>query len=211
MKYFDYLSDLSGILDAYRTLNEDIDDYHGNHKAPTKENGSPMHDLSNTYPDDIYSSDAARLYGHYGQNHPTDRATAAIIGAYRGRPDKPIRIYRAVPDDLTDSEKIDKYEKHKKYILKHGRLPPSIGNWPSHSEYYDHISNEIDKLKSNPESAPKVIGINRGDWVTINRKYAMEHGDSQFDGEFKILSKLVKAKDIYTNGDSIHEWGYDPA
>ena len=31
------------------------------------------------------------------------------------------------------------------------------------------------------------------------------------DGQYKIVSKKVKAKDIYTNGDSIHEWGFDPS
>lgn len=51
--------------------------------------------------------------------------------------------------------------------------------------------------------------INAGDWVTINKAYADMHGQG-FDGGYKIIKKQVKAKDIYTNGDSIHEWGYDP-
>jgi hypothetical protein len=52
--------------------------------------------------------------------------------------------------------------------------------------------------------------INRGDWVTINKDYAVSHGESVLGGEYKILSKMVKAKDIHTDGNSIHEWGYDP-
>ena len=52
--------------------------------------------------------------------------------------------------------------------------------------------------------------INVGDWVTINRAYAKGHGESALDGQYKILAKSVKARDIFTNGDSIHEWGYDP-
>jgi len=51
--------------------------------------------------------------------------------------------------------------------------------------------------------------INAGDWVTVNKAYADMHGQG-FDGGYKIIKKQVKAKDIYTNGDSIHEWGYDP-
>ena len=35
-------------------------------------------------------------------------------------------------------------------------------------------------------------------------------GESALGGKYKILSKTVKARDIFTNGDSIHEWGYDP-
>lgn len=53
-------------------------------------------------------------------------------------------------------------------------------------------------------------GINPGDWVTIVRGYAEDHGESRFDGDYKIISKMVKASDIFTNGDSIQEWGYDP-
>ena len=53
--------------------------------------------------------------------------------------------------------------------------------------------------------------IQKGDWVTINREYAKEHGEGTLNGDYKIISKKVKASDIFTNGDSIHEWGYDPS
>ncbi len=57
--------------------------------------------------------------------------------------------------------------------------------------------------------------INPGDWVTLNRKYAEDHGlrfaDTGGEGEaFRILEKTVKASDIFTNGDSIQEWGFWP-
>ncbi|MBK8168161.1 MAG: hypothetical protein IPK64_19615 [bacterium] len=51
--------------------------------------------------------------------------------------------------------------------------------------------------------------INPGDWVTISKKYAEMHGD-RFDEGSKIISMQVAASDIFTNGDSIHEWGYSP-
>lgn len=61
-------------------------------------------------------------------------------------------------------------------------------------------------------AVPKGVSdkINPGDWVTINKNYAKEHGESYFDGKYDILTKKVKASDIFTNGDSIHEWGYEP-
>ncbi len=61
-------------------------------------------------------------------------------------------------------------------------------------------------------AVPKGVSdkINPGDWVTINKNYAKEHGESYFDGKYDILTKKVKAGDIFTNGDSIHEWGYEP-
>lgn len=52
--------------------------------------------------------------------------------------------------------------------------------------------------------------IRPGDWVTISKEYAKEHGEGALKGDYKIASKMVPAADIYTNGDSIHEWGYYP-
>jgi hypothetical protein len=65
---------------------------------------------------------------------------------------------------------------------------------------YRAVSKEI------PENAK----INAGDWVTINPDYAKMHGESTLNGEYRIIKQQVKAKDIYTNGDSIHEFGFDP-
>jgi hypothetical protein len=28
--------------------------------------------------------------------------------------------------------------------------------------------------------------------------------------KFKVISMVVNAKDLYTDGNSIHEWGFDP-
>jgi hypothetical protein len=61
-----------------------------------------------------------------------------------------------------------------------------------------------------PKELPKDAKINPGDWVTIDKRYAQDHGLRNFDGNFKVLKKEVTAKDIFTNGDSIYEFGYDP-
>lgn len=52
--------------------------------------------------------------------------------------------------------------------------------------------------------------ITKGDWVTPFRGYAKEHGESQLDGKFKIIKKAVHARDLFTDGNSWLEWGYDP-
>jgi hypothetical protein len=52
--------------------------------------------------------------------------------------------------------------------------------------------------------------INPNDWVTISKDYAKLHGDSVLGGDYKIVSKEVKAKDTYTAGDSWLEWGWSP-
>lgn len=133
-------------------------EYRGSHKAPgpTGDLGSSLDNLSAVYPEDIYGSDAARLYGHYGGGSPVDAASIRVIQYHRGRPHARLRVYRAVPDDA------------------HAAV------------------------------------IHPGDWVTINRKYASEHGRGPLRGRYKILSAIVRAGDLYTNGDSIHEWGWHP-
>lgn len=57
---------------------------------------------------------------------------------------------------------------------------------------------------------PNIKQINPKDWVTINKDYAIDHGESTLRGKYKILSKIVSAKHLYNSGDSIHEWGYHP-
>lgn len=75
------------------------------------------------------------------------------------------------------------------------------------------IRNHRNKPNSNVyiyRSVPKdVVGakINEGDWVTITRSYAKEHGESNLNNNFKIIKSIVKAKDLWNNG-SINEWGY---
>ena len=54
-----------------------------------------------------------------------------------------------------------------------------------------------------------VDNINHGDWVTINKEYAKRHGDSHLDGDFVILEKKVPARELFTDGNSLHEFGYD--
>ncbi|MCK5920828.1 MAG: hypothetical protein KAG66_07795 [Methylococcales bacterium] len=74
----------------------------------------------------------------------------------------------------------------------------------------------LKRLKGNPEgivtiyrAVPDTINtINPGDWVTISENYAKDHAE---DTGWHVISEEVRAKDIYTDGDSLHEWGYHPA
>ncbi len=62
-------------------------------------------------------------------------------------------------------------------------------------------------------AVPKsVVGakIAASDWVTISRSYAALHGRSSLAGDHKIISKTVKAGELFTDGNSILEWGYWP-
>jgi len=76
------------------------------------------------------------------------------------------------------------------------------------------------KVRGNPDAevtmyraVPKdesISSINKGDWVTLSKDYAQNHGESVLGNNYKIISQKVKAKDLWTNADSIQEFGYWP-
>lgn len=51
--------------------------------------------------------------------------------------------------------------------------------------------------------------IRNGDWITLTRRYADQHGKLNIIGRYRVISKRVKAKNVYTDSNSIHEFGYD--
>lgn len=81
----------------------------------------------------------------------------------------------------------------------------------------DSIS-RIQRLRNKPNAVVEVYRavpkgvkeINEGDWVTPIRQYAKEHGEARLSEGYKILKKRVKAGDLYNDGNSIHEFGWDP-
>jgi hypothetical protein len=58
-----------------------------------------------------------------------------------------------------------------------------------------------------PEGADS---INSGDWVTLSPTYAQEHLRSNLTNGGKVISMTVPAKDLWFDGNSINEFGYDP-
>jgi hypothetical protein len=130
--------------------------YKGQHEAPMKDSGQPIHNLNGIYPDDFYSFEASRLYGD-GMDKARDARIIGQLQTFKDRPNRSVTIYRAVP-----------------------------------------------------KSVPRSAKINQGDWVTTDRQYAIEHGMGALNGNYKIISQTAKARDLFTNGDSIYELGYDP-
>ena len=100
---------------------------------------------------------------------------------------------------------------------------------PTGALYYGHASGDatdkaairiIQSARNKPDAPVKVFRaipksiqsneINPGDWITTIKSYAVQHGEGPLGGDYKILEKTVPAGDLYTNGDSIFEFGYDP-
>lgn len=183
-------------------------DYRGAHLAPDREGGAPLYDvtLNDIYPSDFYSNSGLRLYGDSSTHC---RQAWPIILACHGKPNAKVKIYRAVPKVLSKDEKIAELVKAKAAYLKTGRIPRN-SRYTNKSTYYDQLCDEIEQIERSEEKPVVKPIIQAGDWVAITKSYALEHGRSNLRGGFAVLTKTVRADQLYTSGDSMNEWGYWP-
>jgi hypothetical protein len=133
----------------YQPKDNDVS-YRGGHTAPERYEGASLDNLENIYPDDFYSPEGIR---YYTSGDKSDVEAYRIVARLRDNPDAMVKVYRAVP--------------------------------------------------------PNVTKINPGDWVSITRDYAKMHGESNVPG-YIILETEAKASDLFSEGNSIQEWGYQP-
>jgi hypothetical protein len=78
---------------------------------------------------------------------------------------------------------------------------------------FNAIRNKPDAVISAYRAIPKNVEqhkLNKGDWVTINKEYAKQHGEGALEGNYKIIEHKVPASHLTTNADSFHEQGYYP-
>ena len=196
-------------------------DYRGEHSAPVPEGNNRMDNLSDVFGDDIYQADAMRMFRHYDDFR--DSQAIHVIQSAKDKPNKPIKIYRAVPDvnyELKTKLKplLDIVNYHSQwgmFPMKNQIVYGLQDKYSIDNHSYDEqqkliltdLNKQIDGLQNQTK---KQFGINSGDWVTISRDYAKEHGESNLGGtgRYKIISKTVPAKTLYTDGNDIFEWGY---
>lgn len=137
-------------------------------------------------------------------------------GEYVGSHQAPTRDgYNAPAHDLTGEGNIyppDIYTNPRAYQIYGERGTP---------EYVAQSKKSLEllqKLKGKPDaeitiyrSAPKNVSeIRPGDWVTQNRDYAVSHGESNLNGQYNIIERKVRADELFTDGNSVNELGYDP-
>ena len=143
-----YLVEQMAILKGYA-----VTDYQIDHKAPTNDGyNARLDDVTPMYGEDIYSTNAVRYFGTF---EGFDNESIRHIQEAKGKPDKIITVYRAVPESVKGDQ------------------------------------------------------IRNGDWITLTYDYAKNHGQSNILGNYRIIRKKVKASEIFTDGNSIHEFGYD--
>ena len=217
--YYIRLQDMEDVANSESMTESMDDDYRGAHTAPTPQD-SPLYDvtLNGGYPDDIYGPMG---YHYYGEGDVAmDKASIAIMHYCHNKPNAIVTIYRAVPVDKKSKARIRELKSLVAYYINYGFFPIKDGVIKQYKAKYwddsvgyeedyemkvrDDIRKDIDKL----ESLESNIKINSGDWVTINRKYAVEHGQHALNGNYKIISKRVCAKCVFTDANSLHEFGY---
>ncbi|AUR85775.1 hypothetical protein NVP1081O_040 [Vibrio phage 1.081.O._10N.286.52.C2] len=198
-------------------------DYMGSHRAPGPPHAARLDDLTKgdfSYPDDIYGPDATRYYATGSSR--ADSESMAVIRASRDSPNSKVVIYRAVPD--YDHDVRSELKKINSYISSYNRY-----GFFDDDDYMDSLYNKFvselgqrhiavqdamiaylndksDELSSNMNS--EKLTINSGDWVSLSKSYAIEHGRSNLDGKYKIIQKKVYVKELFTDGDSINEFGW---
>lgn len=87
-------------------------------------------------------------------------------------------------------------------------------------KHYKESLAALKGIKDNPDAevtiyraVPKgVKNINEGDWVSLSKTYAKEHGMHETDAkkDMPVISKKVKAKDIGWDGNDLNEFVYNP-
>jgi hypothetical protein len=56
--------------------------------------------------------------------------------------------------------------------------------------------------------AVKESSFRNGDWITPSREYA-QLGGAKISGEYRVIEQRVPLKDVWSDGNSINEFGYD--
>ena len=186
------------MIKRYSKLKSAEEDYRGQHQAPDKDD-TPIWDLTKVYPDDIYGPQAVQYYGDRSDEY-SDAESIQILRSVKDRPNARVKIYRAVPKSVNPEAETIKKELNALYA-RMSKMGPF-------RDVFEPKAKELEeKLAQFPK--PEKLTINPGDWVSINRGYVKQHGESTLLGKYQILTKTVYARDVWTDGNSIHEQGYD--
>ena len=217
------------ITNFFEFINEDLDtSYRMDHSAPVKDDNAPLYDMTmnGIYDVDIYSDNAKRLYDT-GADYEgySDQVVLNIIRTVRNKPNKLVKIYRSVPDiNYEKNKEIKKYTDILNFQFKHRFFPPKNtivdkieeeirkeieGKGVSYDEFQKLVREKILTIENDLRNELEdKIRINSGVWIALTEEYAKFHALSNIKGKYKILTKTVKASQIFTDGNSIQEYSY---
>lgn len=118
-----------------------------------------------------------------------------------------VTVYRAIPAD--PETLIGRYSDHKRQILRRGNIPKGVVTDLNSSKYYEFCNAEIERLEALPP-VDKTLKLKVGDYIAVERSYAVEHGESNIKGPFEIVTKSVPKKDIVWGETDFAEWAFSP-
>jgi len=110
-------------------------------------------------------------------------------------------------------------------LLQSGQVAPDFYENIHHYAYLHNKSDQesvsiIKQARNKPDAivtiyraVPKgVTEINTGDWISLSKSYAKHHGLHHEDSKLNmpVISKKVKAKDIWWDGNDVNEFSYFP-
>jgi len=115
--------------------------YRGAHTAPDREFGASLDNITRIYPEDVYSADAARIYGVGGKDFSRlDKQIVEFINQYKGNPNRMVTVYRAVPKDAPAViESSEKYRNSQDYINEfiRDKIRKVDGHYVKKTEMYE--------------------------------------------------------------------------
>lgn len=180
------------------------DDYRMEHRPPDPDGGAPLFDLTalGVYPADIYGPMGGMYYGH-GADRAEDEAVVRLAAAYRGKPSAKVKIYRAIQKIPSRAEELHELDTIRRAWLRRGK--------PRNAPFanYDMLLTTIERVAAMPEREGPPPTFRPGDWVTIWKPYAQQHA-KYFEGRGRVITKTVRADELFTDGNSIYEYGYWP-
>ena len=100
-----------------------------------------------------------------------------------------------------------------------GSFPGDVLDSPDlYGAEYDETMTQVRAAAGNPDHVvtiyravpPGVTHINRGDWVALSREYADTHAYDLLgpDQDGVVITARVPASAVFTDGNSLEEWGY---
>lgn len=138
------------------------------------------------------SGDSSYRGGHTAPNREEPNASISDIG-------------QVMPDVL----------EHPEWYSHATDLPTRAQSRKAQQETLDafrRAAGDPDAMITVYRAVPKgVEEMQPGDWVTVSETYAQHHGETNVGDGYKVVSRQIRAGDLWSSGDSMYEQGWDPS
>ena len=101
----------------------------------------------------------------------------------------------------------DDYEGMESY----GALKKAINSIQNQMQQYGEVKNmpTVKVYRAVPKAVKESKMQSGGQWVSPSKQYAIKHGKSHINGDYKIIEEEVSAENLWWDANDIREWGFD--